>query len=151
MHFSLFLLQLLQDLLDYHHPDNFLVHETQKKLDDRKDIDDCKAMDSIYADQSNDLLSVQDNSSASGCALPLLSNNKISDVIDDDCTGCRKTYRDPTPQELVMFLHAWSYKASVICACLLVFLPAYLYVDLFLLVYVPAYLYVYLLIGICTC
>lgn len=33
-------------------------------------------------------------------------------VIDDDCTECQLVYKDPTPAEMVLWLHASKYKVS---------------------------------------
>lgn len=33
---------------------------------------------------------------------------------DKHCYECRVRYRDPKPQDLIMYLHAWKYKVSTI-------------------------------------
>lgn len=32
---------------------------------------------------------------------------------DRHCYECKVRYKDPKPQDLVMYLHAWKYKVSV--------------------------------------
>lgn len=33
-------------------------------------------------------------------------------TVDKHCYECKVRYRDPKPQDLVMYLHAWKYKVS---------------------------------------
>ena len=41
-----------------------------------------------------------------------LGGHKV--VVDKDCQECQANYKDPTPEELVMYLHALSYEVGIL-------------------------------------
>lgn len=43
---------------------------------------------------------------------PDLSYNLDKMTTDKHCYECKVRYRDPKPQDLVMYLHAWKYRVS---------------------------------------
>lgn len=43
---------------------------------------------------------------------PDLSYNPDKMTTDKHCYECKVRYRDPKPQDLVMYLHAWKYRVS---------------------------------------
>lgn len=45
---------------------------------------------------------------------PDLAFNLDKMTTDKHCYECKVRYRDPKPQDLVMYLHAWKYKVSVL-------------------------------------
>lgn len=47
-----------------------------------------------------------------GHEAPDLSFNPDKMTVDKHCYECKVRYRDPKPQDLVMYLHAWKYKVS---------------------------------------
>lgn len=46
------------------------------------------------------------------CPDMMFTTDKMS--VDKHCYECKVRYRDPKPQDLVMYLHAWKYKVRVI-------------------------------------
>lgn len=36
-------------------------------------------------------------------------------TVDKHCYECKVRYRDPKPQDLIMYLHAWKYRVSDFC------------------------------------
>lgn len=47
-----------------------------------------------------------------GHEAPDLAFNPDKMTVDKHCYECKVRYRDPKPQDLVMYLHAWKYKVS---------------------------------------
>lgn len=47
-----------------------------------------------------------------GHEAPDHSFNPDKMTVDKHCYECKVRYRDPKPQDLVMYLHAWKYKVS---------------------------------------
>lgn len=43
---------------------------------------------------------------------PDFSFNPDKMTVDKHCYECKVRYRDPKPQDLVMYLHAWKYQVS---------------------------------------
>lgn len=48
-----------------------------------------------------------------GHEAPDLSFNPDKMTVDKHCYECKVRYRDPKPQDLVMYLHAWKYKVLI--------------------------------------
>lgn len=48
---------------------------------------------------------------------PDLSFNPDKMTTDKHCYECKVRYRDPKPQDLVMYLHAWKYMVRKIIFC----------------------------------
>lgn len=48
-----------------------------------------------------------------GHEAPDLSFNPDKMTLDKHCYECKVRYRDPKPQDLVMYLHAWKYKVRI--------------------------------------
>lgn len=47
-----------------------------------------------------------------GHEFPDLSFNPDKMTMDKHCYECKVRYRDPKPQDLVMYLHAWKYQVN---------------------------------------
>lgn len=47
-----------------------------------------------------------------GHEAPDFSFNPDKMTVDKHCYECKVRYRDPKPQDLVMYLHAWKYRVS---------------------------------------
>lgn len=47
-----------------------------------------------------------------GHEFPDLAFNPDKMTVDKHCYECKVRYRDPKPQDLVMYLHAWKYQVS---------------------------------------
>jgi len=58
------------------------------------------------ASSSTPLISIKSENKKS--KLPPLDSSKI--IKDSNCFECKVKFRDPKPDDLVMFLHAWSYQ-----------------------------------------
>lgn len=52
-------------------------------------------------------------STQTGHESPDMAFNAEKMTVDKHCYECKVRYRDPKPQDLVMYLHAWKYKVSV--------------------------------------
>lgn len=48
-----------------------------------------------------------------GHEAPDLAFNPDKMTVDKHCYECKVRYRDPKPQDLVMYLHAWKYRVSI--------------------------------------
>lgn len=48
-----------------------------------------------------------------GHEAPDFSFNPDKMTVDKHCYECKVRYRDPKPQDLVMYLHAWKYRVGV--------------------------------------
>lgn len=51
-------------------------------------------------------------STQTGHESPDMAFNAEKMTMDKHCYECKVRYRDPKPQDLVMYLHAWKYKVS---------------------------------------
>lgn len=47
-----------------------------------------------------------------GHEAPDFTFNPDKMTVDKHCYECKVRYRDPKPQDLIMYLHAWKYKVS---------------------------------------
>ena len=63
-------------------------------------------------DSSSELSGRSQGRQLNASNLPVDSD--VSSSCDPDCTECRTVHPDPTPSELMMYLHALSYKVSII-------------------------------------
>ena len=63
-------------------------------------------------DNSSELSGRSQERQLNAADLPV--DSEVSSSCDPDCTECRTVHPDPTPSELMMYLHALSYKVSII-------------------------------------
>ncbi|KAL3282565.1 hypothetical protein HHI36_005745, partial [Cryptolaemus montrouzieri] len=76
----------------------------------------CDTSTSIPNELSNEpvivssIRSRQTVATQTGHESPDMMFNPEKMTVDEHCYECKVRYRDPKPQDLIMYLHAWSYK-----------------------------------------
>lgn len=86
----------------------------------------CDIASSVASESSNSLsasaASSQTNSIEAKVTVATQTGHEAPDflfnpekmTVDKHCYECKVRYRDPKPQDLVMYLHAWKYRVSVV-------------------------------------
>ena len=135
MLFISILVQLIEDLQDYHSKEKHVNQIVTSSVSARADKTEREAVPSsqvgdqtnmlehqpkkIKLDNENDNFSKTDLNECKGdsCNAQMASNDKefprfntALATTDPDCRECKVTYNDPKPEELVMYLHALKYE-----------------------------------------
>lgn len=69
---------------------------------------------SAASSQSNGIEAKVTVATQTGHEVPDFLFNPEKMTVDKHCYECKVRYRDPKPQDLVMYLHAWKYRVSFI-------------------------------------
>lgn len=105
--------QLVQDLINTHNTENWTIN---KEIEFSSEITG-NISDPVSAETSNleqitscSQQSMYHNmSTQTGIQMPDMKFDKKKLSVDPNCVECKMRYKDPTPKELIMYLHAFKY------------------------------------------
>ncbi|XP_044759669.1 RNA pseudouridylate synthase domain-containing protein 2-like [Coccinella septempunctata] len=120
--------ELIQDLIHIHNAENWLgvdgdvdltMFNAQKDLDKTQveltlpENDQTVNDTSVTVSSESEMTcNKQSKMTQTGHEVPDSMFNPEKMTADEHCYECKVNYRDPKPQDLIMYLHAWSYKGS---------------------------------------
>jgi hypothetical protein len=83
--------------------------DNKRKIDVLSNVEEDNSVKKVKLDSETIETNFQKDAGAQG-DLPAFDESRVERV--EECFDCKQNFRDPTPNELIMYLHALSYKVS---------------------------------------